>query len=193
MQVAQEVAKEVYIRCYGEIDCCRNITCKENQVLYYGEDPKSKEDIPLQEKEKIPALQTSGVDFMTFWKLQDILDVRYIYSNDINVMLSTSGVEVARETIIREITQVFKLYGISANTRHLMLIADFMTRTGGYRPMSRYGGIAESISPFSKMSFETATKFIVQAAYHGEMDDLESPSARICLGLPVKVGIDVLI
>lgn len=74
MQVAQEVAKEVYIWRYGEIDCCRNITCKENQVLYYGGDPKSKEDIPLQEKEKIPALQTSGVDFMTFWKLQDILE-----------------------------------------------------------------------------------------------------------------------
>ncbi|GMN54797.1 hypothetical protein TIFTF001_023915 [Ficus carica] len=106
--VAQEVAKEVYIRRYGEIDCCRNITCKENQVLYYAEDPKSKEDIPLQEKEKIPALQTSGVDFMTFWKLQDILDVRYIDSNDINAMLSTYGVEAARETIIREITHAFK-------------------------------------------------------------------------------------
>ena len=125
---------------------------------------------------------------MTFWKLQDILDVRYIYSNDISTMLSTYGVEAARETIIREITHVFKLYGISINIRHLMLIADFMTRTGGYRPMSRYGGIAESISPFGKMLFETATKFIVEVAYHGETDDLESPSARICLGLPLKVG-----
>lgn len=103
-------------------------------------------------------------------------------------MLNTYGVEAARETIIREINNVFKSYGISVNIRHLTLIADFMTHTGGYRPMNRLGGIADSISPFSKMSFETASKFIVQAAYHGQVDDLETPSARICLGLPVKGG-----
>ena len=38
------------------------------------------------------------------------------------------------------------------------------------------------------MSFETASKFIVEAACHGQTDELESPSARIILGLPVKVG-----
>lgn len=38
------------------------------------------------------------------------------------------------------------------------------------------------------MSFETASKFIVEAASHGMMDNLETPTARICLGLPVKVG-----
>ena len=38
------------------------------------------------------------------------------------------------------------------------------------------------------MSFETASKFIVEAASHGETDELESPSARVILGLPVKVG-----
>lgn len=188
MQIAQNTATRVYIQSSGKVDNCQQITCKENQVIYYGKDPKSRDDFPLQEKEKIPALQTSGVDFMTFWKLQDILDVRYIYSNDIHAMLNTYGVEAARETIIREITNVFKSYGISVNIRHLTLIADFMTHTGGYRSMSRHGGIADSISPFSKMSFETASKFIVEAAYHREMDDLETPSARICLGLPVKVG-----
>ena len=54
--------------------------------------------------------------------------------------------------------------------------------------MSRHGGIAGSISPFLKMSFETASKFIVEAASHEMTDNLESPSARICLGLPVKMG-----
>ncbi|KAL5848105.1 hypothetical protein ACOSQ4_006118 [Xanthoceras sorbifolium] len=63
-----------------------------------------------------------------------------------------------------------------------------MTHSGGYCPMSRLGGIAESISPFCKMTFETASKFIVEAAYYGEVDKLETPSARICLGLPVKMG-----
>ncbi|XP_062117647.1 DNA-directed RNA polymerase I subunit 1 [Humulus lupulus] len=187
-QIAQKVAKKVHFESSGKFDHCQQISCKENQVIYYGEDVRSREDIPLKEKEKIPALQATGVDFNTFWELNEVLDVRYVYSNNIQAMLSTYGVEAARETIIREITNVFKSYGISVNIRHLTLIADFMTHTGGYRPMNRLGGIADSVSPFSKMSFETASKFIVEAAYHREVDTLDTPSARICLGLPVKGG-----
>ncbi|KAM6592751.1 hypothetical protein CsatA_000454 [Cannabis sativa] len=187
-QIAQKVANKVHFESSGKFDHCQQITCKENQVIYYGKDVRSREDIPLKEKDKIPALQATGVDFNTFWELNEVLDVRYVYSNNIHAMLNTYGVEAARETIIREITNVFKSYGISVNIRHLTLIADFMTHTGGYRPMNRLGGISDSVSPFSKMSFETASKFIVEAAYHREVDELDTPSARICLGLPVKGG-----
>ncbi|KAJ7976817.1 DNA-directed RNA polymerase subunit [Quillaja saponaria] len=187
-QLAQRTAKTVCIQSFGKVDECRAVTCKENQIIYYGKDPRSRDDIPSSVKEKVPALQTTGVDFVTFWQLQNVLDVRYIYSNNIHAVLNTYGVEAARETIIREIMNVFKSYGISVNIRHLTLIADFMTHSGGYRPMNRMGGIAESISPFCKMSFETAAKFIVEAAFHAEVDNLETPSARICLGLPVKMG-----
>lgn len=125
---------------------------------------------------------------MALWEMQDDLEVKRIYSNNIHAMLITYGVEAARETIIREIKHGFSSYGVEIDYRHLSLIAEFMTHSGGYRAMSRFGGIAESISPFLKMSFETATKFIVEAASHGLTDDLETPSSRICLGLPVKMG-----
>ncbi|XP_031251717.1 DNA-directed RNA polymerase I subunit 1 [Pistacia vera] len=187
-QIAQNTAKKVAIQSSGKIEQCRVTNCKENQVIYYGKDPKKRVKMEPEEKEKIPAISTAGVDFNALWKLQDYLDIRYLYSNNIQAMLETYGVEAARETIIGEINHVFNSYGISVNIRHLSLIADFMTHSGGYRPMSRLGGIAESVSPFSKMTFETASKFIVEAAYYGEVDKLETPSARICLGLPVKVG-----
>ncbi|KAK6289691.1 hypothetical protein POUND7_001232 [Theobroma cacao] len=185
-QIAEKTAKKVYIQSFGKIDQCRVTDCSENQVFYYGEDPKKRKS--PSDKEKIPALHTTGVDFGAFWKMEDHIDVRYLYSNSIHAMLNTYGVEAARETIIREISHVFTSYGIAVNIRHLTLIADFMTHSGRYRPMSRLGGIAESISPFSKMSFETASKFIVEAAKHGLVDNLETPSSRICLGLPVKMG-----
>ncbi|KAL3585370.1 hypothetical protein D5086_012237 [Populus alba] len=187
-EIAQKTAKKVCIQNPGKVQRCQVTDCKENQVIYYGKDPKRRIDIEPGEKQKIPALHTIGVDFNTFWKMQDHLDVRYMYSNSIHGMLKAYGVEAARETIIREIKHVFNSYGISVNTRHLSLIADYMTHTGEYRPMSRIGGISESISPLSKMSFETASKFIVEAALHGEVDNLEAPSARVCLGLPVKMG-----
>lgn len=138
-------------------------------------------------KEKIPALQASGIHFETFWEMEDDLNLRYVYSNDVHAVLRTYGVEAAKEVIIREVQNVFKSYGISVNIRHLILIADYMTHTGGYRPLTRKG-IEDSISPLVKMSFETASNFIVEAACHGQVDTLETPSSRICLGLPVKMG-----
>ncbi|XP_011652120.1 DNA-directed RNA polymerase I subunit 1 isoform X1 [Cucumis sativus] len=187
-QIVQRAAQKVSIQRSGKIIQCQQITCKEGQVIYHGNNLKERKNLKPEEKEKIPALQTSGVDFKTLWEMQDELDVRYIYSNDIHAMLQTYGVEAARATIIREIQNIFTSYGISVNIRHLSLVADYMTHSGGYRPMSRLGGISDSISPFSRMTFETAGKFIVQAALHGEVDNLETPSSRICLGLPVKMG-----
>ncbi len=42
-------------------------------------------------------------------------------------MLMNYGVEAARACIVREISSVFKVYGISVDKRHLGLIADYMT------------------------------------------------------------------
>ncbi|XP_010546965.1 PREDICTED: DNA-directed RNA polymerase I subunit 1 [Tarenaya hassleriana] len=187
-QIAQKTAQKVYIQNCGEIQRCTVTDCGDAQVIYYGENPKERKDVSNDEKKAKPALHAAGIDFTTFWELQDEIDVRYLYSNSIHAMLNTYGVEAARETIIREINHVFKSYGISVSIRHLNLIADYMTYSGGYRPMSRMGGIAESTSPFCRMSFETATRFIVQAATYGEVDNLETPSSRICLGLPVQSG-----
>lgn len=164
-QIAHKTAKRVYIRSSGRIERCQVIDQKDRY-----------------------ALQTAGVDFRAFWEMQDDLDIRNIISNDVYAMLVTYGVEAARKTIINEVQNVFQAYGISVNFRHLSLIADYITQEGGYRPMNRSGAIGKSVSPLTKMSFETATKFIINAAYHGEMDNLESPSARICLGLPIKMG-----
>lgn len=168
MQIAQKTSKCVYVKQYKNIDKC---TVKENKN---NTDPFT--------------LQIAGVDFATLWNLYEHLDVNQIYSNDIHAMLNTYGVEAARATIIKEVTDVFGLYGINVNIRHLSLIADFMTFPGGYRPMNRLGMGGFNTSPFGRMTFETATKFIVESALHGEVDTLESPSASVCLGQPVKYG-----
>ncbi|KAK2982387.1 hypothetical protein RJ640_026230 [Escallonia rubra] len=208
-QIAQKVAKKVSIKSCGKIDQCRIFEYKaaakqvilenkvkpDNQARQMDQKKKSKVRAQKNKKESDSdgnsgpwALKAAGVDFTAFWGMEDQVDVSRLYSNNIHVMLKTFGVEAARETIIKEVTHVFQLYGVEIDYRHLSLIADYMTHTGGYRAMSRHGGIAESTSPFLKMSFETASKFIVEAASHGMTDTLDTPSARICLGLPAKVG-----
>ncbi|KAJ8570482.1 hypothetical protein K7X08_037454 [Anisodus acutangulus] len=186
-QVAQKTAKKVYVKNSGKIDQCRMVKYEvtENTVMW---DEKQKKKQSQDTDSAYWALKAAGIDFGTFWEMQDDLDVSRIYTNNIRAMLNTYGVEAARASIIREVKTVFGIYGVEIDFRHLSLIADYMTHTGGYQPMSRHGSISESLSPFLKMSFETASKFIVEAAAHGLTDYLDTPSSRICLGLPVKMG-----
>ncbi|CAI9105275.1 OLC1v1004165C3 [Oldenlandia corymbosa var. corymbosa] len=186
-QIAQRTAKNVYIKSSGKISQCKLVEhdVSENSVIWDKEKVKLKDQF---EDESYWALKAAGVDFTAFWEMQDELDVTRVYSNSVHAMLTTYGVEAARATIIREVKNVFGNYGVQVDSRHLSLIADYMTQTGGYRPMSRHGCVTDTLSPLSKMSFETASKFLVEAASFGMSDDLETPSARICLGLPVKMG-----
>lgn len=82
---------------------------------------------------------------------------------------------------------VFGAYGIGVDPRHLGLIADFMTHQGGYKACNRIG-IDSETSPLLKMSFETAAKFLMDAALSGGGDKLTSPAARIVVGQVTEVG-----
>ncbi|CAM0876906.1 unnamed protein product [Alopecurus aequalis] len=152
-----------------------------------GDDPEKEGDDPKKKKD-VPELRTAGVDFELFWGLQDDLEINNVKCNDIHAILKTYGVEAARATIIQEVNQVFKPFGIDVNMRHLSLVADFMTSGGSYRPMNILGMAQFCTSPFGKMSFEQATRFISEAACYGEVDTLDGPSASVSLGKPAKTG-----
>lgn len=132
-------------------------------------------------------LVTEGVNFHAMWEEDAFIDLNSITSNDVVSVLRTYGVEAARNTIVREINNVFKTYAISVNTRHLDLIADMMTREGTYLPFNRQG-VDSGTSPFMKMSFETTCQFLTKAVMDADTDSLDSPSARIVLGKISKSG-----
>lgn len=52
---------------------------------------------------------------------------------------------------------------------------------GSYRACNRIG-IESSVSPFLKMSFETAAHFLTEATLKASVDDMRTPSARLCMG-----------
>ncbi|KAL6757628.1 hypothetical protein V8C86DRAFT_3135173 [Haematococcus lacustris] len=138
-----------------------------------------------------PRVQTDGINFEGVWAHEDLVDLTRITTNDVGAMLRTYGVEAARATILREAQSVFAAYGIGVDPRHLGLIADFMTHQGGYRACNRIG-IESSVSPFLKMSFETAAHFLTDATLRSAEDDLRTPSARLCVGRVVELGTGVM-
>ena len=153
-----------------------------------GECTYTKEDDPITgEKKKLPVVLTQGVNLKAMQEYQDILNPHKIFTNDIAAMLDVYGVEACRATIVREMDAVFKGHAIAVDMRHLNLIADFMTRSGGFTPFSRFG-MGDSVSPFMKMSFETTMGFVRDAVLERDRDDLNNPSARIVVGKVGRVG-----
>ncbi|CCM05554.1 uncharacterized protein FIBRA_07781 [Fibroporia radiculosa] len=131
-------------------------------------------------------LTTNGSNIPGLWQFacrdaDSMIDENGIYSNDIYAILCAYGVEAARATILREIGGVFGVYKIDVDSRHLELIADYMTFDGGYKPFNRRG-ISTSPSPLLKASYETTAAFLSDATLHGDFDDLTTPSGNIVMG-----------
>lgn len=116
-----------------------------------------------------------------------ILDLNKLYTNDIHAVANTYGIEATAQVIVKEVQNVFKVYGITVDPRHLSLIADYMTFDGSVKPLNRRG-IESAASPLQQVSFESALQFLKSAAMQGRSDSINSPSACLMLGHPCKIG-----
>jgi DNA-directed RNA polymerase beta' subunit len=147
------------------------------------------------EETKEPAIITEGCNFEAMRQYQDQINPHKMFTNDIAAMLAHYGVEAARACIVREMGDVFAGHSIDVDGRHLNLIADCMTRSGGYQAFSR-NGMKNAVSAFMKMSFETTVGFLKDAIAGQESEDLRNPSARLVVGNLSGVGtgaFDVLV
>ncbi|XP_066149248.1 DNA-directed RNA polymerase I subunit RPA1 isoform X2 [Euwallacea fornicatus] len=132
-------------------------------------------------------LRTDGINIGEMCKYHDLLDLNRLYCNDIHKMAETYGIEAASKIIVKEVKDVFNVYGIKVDPRHLSLIADYMTTTGTFQPMSRKG-MENSSSPLQQMSFESSLQFLKAATIKGRQDDLENPSSSLMVGKPCSTG-----
>ncbi|XP_069571829.1 DNA-directed RNA polymerase I subunit RPA1 [Brachyistius frenatus] len=137
--------------------------------------------------EKETVLNTEGINMHEIFMYSDILDINRLYSNEVHAMAKTYGIEVALKVIEKEIKDVFAVYGIEVDPRHLSLVADYMCFEGVYKPLNRHA-ITSNSSPLQQMTFETSYKFLKQATMLGSHDQLVSPSACLVVGTVVRGG-----
>ncbi|XP_057335283.1 DNA-directed RNA polymerase I subunit RPA1 [Microplitis mediator] len=151
------------------------------------ETPAIKRAFTFENPEGETILKTDGLNIVEMAKYVDVLDLQRLYTNDIYGISQTYGIEAANRVIVKEVKDVFKMYGITVDPRHLSLIADYMTFEGTFQPLSRKG-METSASPLQQMSFESSLVFLRNATLQGKCDNLISPSGRLMLGQPCKTG-----
>lgn len=103
-------------------------------------------------------------------------------------MSKVLGIEAARQQIITEMRETMEGHGISVDMRHLMLLADLMTRTGEVVGITRHGLAKMKESALMLASFEKTAYHLFYAAYYGQHDDVTGVSECIILGKPMKQG-----
>ncbi|RVE44695.1 hypothetical protein evm_010653 [Chilo suppressalis] len=174
-----------------------NIRKKRSEEQEY-EDPESEEEdksddeLELVEKEndednRETNKSEEAPEVSKMFKYNHLFDMNKLYSNDIHAIANTYGIEAANKVIIKEIQNVFNVYGITVDPRHLSLIADYMTFNGVFEPMSRKG-MESSASPLQQISFESSLIFLKDAIINAKKDNLRSASSCLMLGQPCRSG-----
>lgn len=118
----------------------------------------------------------------------DNVDPYRTYTNDINEMQKTYGIEMGRKSIIRETQEVLENAGAAIDVRHIGLLADAMTCRGFMQKIDRYGAKKGESGPLAIASFEETTTIICDAAVHGEEEPMAGVSSNIMFGQFIKLG-----
>ena len=116
------------------------------------------------------------------------VDFRRTTTNNIAEIADVLGIEAARNSIIDEMISTLNEQGLDVDPRHITLIADAMTMDGEVKQIGRHGIAGEKASVLSRAAFEVTVDNLLEAAIHGETDELKGVTENVIVGQPIKLG-----
>jgi DNA-directed RNA polymerase subunit A" len=116
------------------------------------------------------------------------VDFKRTKTNNIGEIAEVLGIEAARNAIIDEMMSTLKEQGLEVDARHITLIADAMTMDGEVKQIGRHGIAGEKVSVLSRAAFEVTVDNLLEAAIHGETDELRGVTENVIVGQPIKLG-----
>ncbi|MEM1665064.1 MAG: DNA-directed RNA polymerase subunit A'' [Zestosphaera sp.] len=132
-------------------------------------------------------LITSGSNLEAVLRI-DGIDPRKVRTNSIHEIEDVLGIEAAREALIREIKNTLNEQGLDVDLRHVMLVADMMTRSGTVRPIGRHGVVGEKPSILARAAFEVTVKNLFDASIRGETDQIVGVTENVIIGQLAPIG-----
>jgi DNA-directed RNA polymerase subunit A" len=133
-------------------------------------------------------LYTEGSAFGDVLHIEGV-DASRTTCNNIHEIYRNLGVEAAREAIINETMDTLEEQGLDdVNVRHLMLVSDIMTNRGTIESIGRHGISGSKESVLARAAFEVTVNHLLDAAIHGEADDLNGVIENVIVGKPVSIG-----
>jgi len=141
----------------------------------------------IQKREDEYVLVCEGSNIAEVMKIPGV-DYRRVRTNSVKEVEEVLGIEAARALLIEEIMDVLEEQGLDVDIRHVMLVADMMTRSGTVKQIGRHGIAGEKDSPLARAAFEVTVKNLVDAAVRGEIDNLWGVTESVIVGNYIPVG-----
>ncbi len=132
-------------------------------------------------------LATEGSNLQEVFKIEAV-DTRRTTTNDVVEISNVLGIEAARNAIIAELLKVMEAQDLDVDMRHIMLIADSMTFTGGVQSIGRHGLAGKKSSVLARAAFEETSKHLINACIKGEEDKLRGITENIIIGQTIPCG-----
>ena len=133
------------------------------------------------EKQEIWVLDSVGTNLLDLLGL-DYIDCTRTYTNDIQEIYRTLGIEAARQAIFNELSEVIEFDNTYINYHHLTILCDRMTCNNKMVSIFRHGINNDDIGPIAKASFEETPEMFLRAARHAELDNMRGVSANVMCG-----------
>jgi DNA-directed RNA polymerase subunit A" len=162
---------------------------KLREIVFKGIDDISRVVVRKEEGESDElVLYTEGSAFKKCLNIEGV-DASRTTCNNIHEIHETLGIEAAREAIINETMNTLEEQGLDdVNIRHLMLVSDAMTNDGTIESIGRHGISGSKESVLARAAFEVTVNHLLDAAVHGEIDDLNGVTENVIVGKPIKLG-----
>lgn len=132
-------------------------------------------------------IRTDGSNLEGVLRIQGI-DPTRTTTNNVHEIANIFGIEAARNTLIKEAHAVLSEQGLDVDIRHVMLVSDIMTKTGGVQQIGRHGISGDKSSVLARAAFELTIQHLVEAAIQGEIDPLKGVIENIIVGQSMPLG-----
>jgi DNA-directed RNA polymerase II subunit RPB1 len=179
-QCERAILSKIPIKGYDRI---KNVYLNsESSIIFLPDGSHADEDTSTEY-----ILETDGSNFSEII-LNKNIDPYRTYSNDVNEIFLSLGIEAAHSCLNKEIKTILDEAGSDVNIRHLGVLIDIMTYRGRLMSINRHGINKNDIGPLAKCSFEETTDQFFKAAIFGEVDKMNGVSSNIMVGQVPPVG-----
>lgn len=135
--------------------------------------------------------ETNGINLRELFLRRDVNQTLTI-SNKFSEVLSVLGIESCRYVLIKQLYEVIAATGVNIDTRHIVLLIDFMINRGIPHSIS-YSGLGKQGKETIEMaSFERSLETFAKTAVIGGNEQTKSISSAIFLGQIGKIGTGIV-
>ena len=159
----------------------------ENEQRKLGNKFPHRPPTALLKASEVIKADTDGSNLRALLSRDDI-DTVHTMCNDVNEILTTLGIEAARNFLISEFSRVFAEEGSYVAPEHISVLVDFMTNQGRLNPITISGIQRQPTGAFTKASSERAMEMFKEAAAFGRIELIASTSSAIYVGKRALVG-----